>query len=105
MVLNDQWRAGRPRDHAKQWRVRLTVPFPVIDDFVIRMHGGHRTEAIMHRRQVLQAFAGLALCPMCCSTNFGVEASHWSYEGATRPDKWSVMCSIGYAGIPSRHRR
>jgi carbonic anhydrase len=55
----------------------------------------------MHRRQTLKVFAGLALCPLCASTGVAEEAHHWSYEGATGPDKWGGLeakdapCSIG----------
>jgi len=60
----------------------------------------------MLRRQALQVFAGLTLCPICCSTGFGAEAHHWSYEGATAPDKWgnldaaNVICSVGSQESP-----
>jgi carbonic anhydrase len=54
----------------------------------------------MQRRQALKLFAGLALCPLCTSTGFASEG-HWSYEGATGPEKWSALdaanavCSAG----------
>jgi len=60
----------------------------------------------MHRRQALKVFAGLALCPLCAATSFGAETLHWSYEGATGPDKWgnldaaNGMCSIGSQESP-----
>jgi carbonic anhydrase len=59
----------------------------------------------MHRRQALKVFAGLALCPLCASTSFAAE-THWSYEGATGPDKWgtldaaSGMCATGTEQSP-----
>lgn len=59
----------------------------------------------MHRRQALKIFAGLALCPLCASTGFAAE-THWSYEGATGPDKWGSldaangMCSTGTQQSP-----
>ena len=59
----------------------------------------------MHRRQALKVFAGLA-CPLCAATSFGAETLHWSYEGATGPDKWgnldaaNGMCSIGSQESP-----
>jgi carbonic anhydrase len=54
----------------------------------------------MHRRQTLKVLAGLALCPLCASTGLTAEVHHWSYEGATGPDKWGLEpkdapCSIG----------
>jgi carbonic anhydrase len=55
----------------------------------------------MDRRQALKIFAGLALCPLCASAGFAEENHHWSYEGATGPDKWggldaaNVACSSG----------
>jgi len=63
----------------------------------------------MHRRQALKLFGGLALCPLCGATGFGEEThagSHWSYEGATGPDKWgsldaaNSMCSTGAQQSP-----
>jgi carbonic anhydrase len=57
-------------------------------------------EAAMQRRQILKLFAGLALCPLCASTGFASEG-HWSYEGATGPEKWGGLdaadaaCSAG----------
>ena len=54
----------------------------------------------MQRRQALKLFAGLALCPLCASTDFASEG-HWSYEGATGPEKWGGLdaadaaCSAG----------
>jgi len=63
----------------------------------------------MHRRQALKVFAGLALCPPCAATSFGEETHagpHWSYEGATGPDKWGSldaangMCSSGTQQSP-----
>src|SRR5712691_11620827 len=59
----------------------------------------------MHRRQALQVFAGLALCPLCTGAGFAADA-HWSYEGATGPDKWgsldaaNSMCSTGTQQSP-----
>ena len=63
----------------------------------------------MHRRQMLKVFAGLALCPLCAPRSFGEEAHagpHWSYEGATGPDKWGSLdaanaaCSTGSQQSP-----
>src|SRR5215470_8315707 len=60
----------------------------------------------MYRRQVLKAFAGLALCPLCASMSSAEEAHHWSYEGATGPDKWgsldaaNAVCSAGTQQSP-----
>ena len=55
----------------------------------------------MQRRQALKLFAGLALCPLCASIGFASEGHHWSYEGATGPEKWggldaaNAVCSAG----------
>jgi carbonic anhydrase len=61
----------------------------------------------MHRRQLLRAFAGLALCPLCASTTFAAEnRAHWTYEGPSGPDKWGDLdaadqaCSIGHQQSP-----
>jgi len=57
-------------------------------------------EAVMQRRQALELFAGLVLCPLCASTGFASE-DHWRYEGATGPEKWGGLdaadagCSAG----------
>jgi hypothetical protein len=65
-----------------------------------------RGENIMHRRQALKVFASVALCPLCASTSFAEEGHHWSYEGATGPDKWgdldgaNATCSIGSQQSP-----
>jgi carbonic anhydrase len=59
----------------------------------------------MHRRQVLQALAGLALCPVCASAAVA-ENTHWSYDGATGPGEWGNLdpanrtCSIGTQESP-----
>jgi len=55
----------------------------------------------MHRRRALTLFAGLGLCPLCASIGVVEESHHWSYEGATGPDKWGSLdaayapCSTG----------
>jgi carbonic anhydrase len=56
----------------------------------------------MHRRRALMIFAGFGLCPLCASIGVAAEETHhWSYEGATGPDKWSGLdaadapCSAG----------
>jgi len=61
----------------------------------------------MHRRQVLKAFAGLALCPVCCRTGLTAENhAHWSYGGESGPDKWGNLdaadqvCSVGHQQSP-----
>jgi len=62
----------------------------------------------VHRRQALKVVAGLALCPLCTATGFAAEphGSHWSYEGATGPDKWGTLdadnriCSNGTQQSP-----
>ena len=45
----------------------------------------------MHRRQALKLFAGIALCPLCASTSFAEESHHWTYDGATGPEKWGGL--------------
>jgi carbonic anhydrase len=60
----------------------------------------------MHRRQILQAFAGLALCPLCARAGLSSEGTHWSYEGPTGPSHWGDLdpafreCSIGCNQTP-----
>jgi carbonic anhydrase len=60
----------------------------------------------MHRRNLLKALAGLALCPLCNTTGFAAEGVHWGYEGAAGPDKWgdldaaSKVCSLGSQQSP-----
>ena len=63
----------------------------------------------MQRRQALKLFAGLALCPLCASTGFASEG-HWSYEGATGPEKWGARrsgCSVlgRRPAVSHRHHR
>ena len=59
----------------------------------------------MRRREALKLFAGLALCPLCASTGFASEG-HWSYEGATGPEKRGSLdaaaaaCSAGSQQLP-----
>jgi carbonic anhydrase len=60
----------------------------------------------MHRRNVLKALTGLALCPICAATGFAADAPHWSYEGAEGPSNWenldaaSKVCSAGSQQSP-----
>lgn len=60
----------------------------------------------MDRRHALKALAGLALCPVCAPKTFAAEGSHWSYAGATGPDKWgeldaaSKVCAVGTQQSP-----
>ena len=60
----------------------------------------------MNRRNALKALSGLVLCPLCVSTGFAAEETHWTYEGATGPDKWgdldtaSNVCSVGSQQSP-----
>ena len=61
----------------------------------------------MHRRQLLRAFAGLALCPLCASAALAAESrAHWTYEGPNGPDNWDALdaanqvCSIGHQQSP-----
>jgi carbonic anhydrase len=59
----------------------------------------------MQRRQALKLLAGLALCPLCASRGLAAEG-HWSYEGATGPEKWggldaaNAVCSAGSQQSP-----
>jgi len=54
----------------------------------------------MDRRQALKLFTGLALCPLCGGRGLASEG-HWSYDGATGPEKWGDLdatdapCSAG----------
>ena len=60
----------------------------------------------MNRRHALKALTGLVLCPLCASTGFAAEGTHWTYEGTTGPDKWgdldaaSKVCSVGSQQSP-----
>jgi carbonic anhydrase len=60
----------------------------------------------MNRRDALKALSGLVLCPVCASTGFAAEETHWTYEGTTGPDKWgdldaaSNVCSVGSQQSP-----
>jgi len=60
----------------------------------------------MHRRSVLKAFAGLALCPLCATAGVAAEGAHWSYEGAEGPTHWgaldaaSKVCAVGSQQSP-----
>jgi carbonic anhydrase len=55
----------------------------------------------MDRRYALSVLAGFALCPLCETNGFAAEDAHWSYSGATGPDRWgkldpeSRLCSTG----------
>jgi carbonic anhydrase len=59
----------------------------------------------MDRRRALAVMGGLMLCPLCAAVSFSAE-THWSYEGATGPDKWgdldptSRVCSLGSQESP-----
>jgi carbonic anhydrase len=61
----------------------------------------------MDRRNILKAFAGLALCPLCATAGAAAEgAHHWSYEGEAGPARWGELdpanqvCSIGSQQSP-----
>lgn len=61
----------------------------------------------MDRRNILKAFAGLALCPLCATAGAAAEsAHHWGYEGEGGPAKWGELdpanqiCSIGVQQSP-----
>jgi carbonic anhydrase len=49
----------------------------------------------MDRRHLLKAVGALALCPLCTTGSFAAEGPHWSYEGATGPDKWGSLGGDG----------
>jgi carbonic anhydrase len=49
----------------------------------------------MHRRHLLKAMGALALCPLCATAGAAAEGPHWSYEGATGPDKWGSLGGDG----------
>ena len=49
----------------------------------------------MNRRHLLKAMGALALCPLCTTANLAAEGPHWSYEGATGPDKWGSLGGDG----------
>ena len=57
----------------------------------------------MDRRRALAVMGGL--CPLCAAESFSAE-THWSYEGATGPDKWgdldpaNKVCSLGSQQSP-----
>jgi carbonic anhydrase len=61
----------------------------------------------MHRRRVLKALAGIALCPVCANIGFAAEEAHWSYEGAHGPTHWGDLepadqtCSVGWGRRPN----
>jgi carbonic anhydrase len=58
----------------------------------------------MRRRQALKIIGGLALCPLCAPTY--AEGPHWSYDGATGPERWGSLdaangvCSTGTQESP-----
>jgi carbonic anhydrase len=60
----------------------------------------------MNRRHLLKSMAALAACPLCASAGLAQEHPHWSYEGATGPDKWGSvggegnMCGSGTQQSP-----
>jgi len=49
----------------------------------------------MNRRHLLKSMAALAACPLCATAGLAEEAPHWSYEGATGPDKWGTLGGDG----------
>src|SRR5215210_7425474 len=60
----------------------------------------------MERRTFLKTLAALSVCPLCAGRGFAAEGMHWSYEGATGPEKWgalspeSAVCSAGSQQSP-----
>jgi carbonic anhydrase len=63
-------------------------------------------EDCMNRRHALRALTGLVLCPLCSSSGFAAEGTHWTYQGTTGPDSWgdvdaaSQVCSVGSQQSP-----
>src|SRR5690606_25171072 len=50
------------------------------------------TGYFMERRQLLRAFAGLAVCPICASGRaFAEEGHHWNYSN----QDWGGVCATG----------
>jgi carbonic anhydrase len=49
----------------------------------------------MNRRHLLKSMAALALCPLCATAGHAQEGAHFSYEGATGPDKWGTLGGDG----------
>ena len=60
----------------------------------------------MDRRQLLKAFTGLALCPLCADRGLAAEEAHWGYEGPHGPEHWgeldsaSRVCAVGTQQSP-----
>ncbi len=60
----------------------------------------------MDRRNFFTGLAAMALCPLCAPKGFAAEGAHWSYEGATGPEKWgevdaaSKVCTLGSQQSP-----
>jgi carbonic anhydrase len=58
----------------------------------------------MHRRSFIRGLGALSLCPLCKSA-IAADA-HWSYEGATGPERWGEIdaaartCGIGTQQSP-----
>ncbi len=71
-------------------------------------------KSIMDRRAALRAFATFGFCAICAKAGFAAEGApgdaheeaHWSYEGATGPDRWGDLdaadkvCAIGSQQSP-----
>jgi carbonic anhydrase len=46
----------------------------------------------LDRRAALKTFATLGFCALCAKAGLAAEeAAHWSYEGATGPDRWGDL--------------
>jgi carbonic anhydrase len=60
----------------------------------------------MDRRTALKTIAGLGLCAVCAKAGFAAEEVHWSYEGASGPERWGDLaaadqvCGIGSQQSP-----
>lgn len=60
----------------------------------------------MERRNFMKGLALLGLCPLCTTSGFAAEGTHWSYEGESGPDHWGAMgpdnaaCSVGSQQSP-----
>ncbi|AYM84021.1 carbonic anhydrase [Agrobacterium tumefaciens] len=60
----------------------------------------------MERRRFLKGLALLAACPLCASTGYAAEGTHWSYKGEAGPGNWGgidgqyAACSAGSQQSP-----
>src|SRR4029079_10664887 len=79
---------------------------PLLRNRSTSIHSAHQGELKMDRRNILKGLAGLAVCPVCTTTGFAAEGTHWSYEGAGGPAKWGDLdaankaCAVGLQQSP-----